>query len=216
MEDIEEVQVDDTTTETHQEVTDESVDDVKEGQAEEAVDELGVPLKNREAEATRKARKADRMSQSAAEKALISGSGVEEAGGDQEDAIRIVSAIAEQKTRQALEPILAKQFLLENPDARDMIEDINRVRTSYPELAGIDKLEVAYKIAKADRQDEIIRQRVESEHRAKQETLNKSKQASLEGTGRTKSGDSTQTAAEQIAGATSLEELQKLEDSLLK
>lgn len=205
------VQVDDTTTETHQEVTEQQVDDVKQEQAEEAVDETGVPLKNREAEAIRKARKAERMTQAQAESALLSGNVREDAGGSQEDAIAIVAAIADQQAKKAMEPLLAKQFLLEYPEARDMVTEINEIRNKYPELRDVDKLPLALKIAQAERQDEIIRQQVEARTTENQAKLEKSNNASLEGTGSAKKVDGNKTAVEQIASANSIEELERLE-----
>lgn len=174
---------------------------------QEPVDEQGVPLKNRAAEATRKARQMAK-----AERELLSPAQVPEE--DQNEAIRLVEQIAEQKIMKRLEPVLAKQFLMENPDAADMIEDINRVRAEYPELRGIDRLDVAYKIAKAERQDEIIRQRVESEARANEETRTKATQASAEGTGRTSAPPDT--LAQRISSAGSVKELRELEALLTR
>lgn len=207
MEDETGVLAEDTAAESHQQATEQEVDNSSTVEtAEEPVDETGVPLKNRQAEAERKARKSRQ-----AETELLGGSKATESP-DQNEAIRVVEAIASQQIKKSLEPLLAKQFLLDNPDAVDMIEQINTVRASHPELAGIDKLELAYKIAKADRQDELIRLRVEATQKEAEITLEKSNQASLEGAG--KARQPVKNLNEQIAGANSLEELRKLEAML--
>jgi len=174
---------------------------------QEPVDDQGVPLRNRAAEATRKARQMAK-----AERDLLTPAPV--ADDDQNEAIRLVEQIAEQKVMKRLEPVLAKQFLMENPDAAEMIEDINRVRNEYPELRGIDRLDLAYKIAKAERQDEIIRQRVEREARAAEETRTRATQASAEGTGRTSAPPDT--LAQRISSAGSVKELKELEALLTR
>jgi hypothetical protein len=173
----------------------------------EPIDEKGVPLRNRAAEASRKARK-----MLEAEKELLSPAVDQD--GDQDAAIRIVEQIAESKVMKRLEPILAKQFIMENPDAAEMIEDINRVRSQYPEVSSIDKLDVAYKIAKAERQDEIIRQQVEAESAARANTLEKATRASAEGTGQTRA--SADSLDKRINSASSLKELKELEAMLTR
>lgn len=172
----------------------------------EPVDDKGVPLKNRQAEAVRKAKKL-----AAAEQSLINRDTPDSS--DTDEAIRLVEQIAESKIMKRLEPVLARQFLMENPDAADMIEDINRIRSEYPELASVDKLEVAYKVAKAERQDEIIRKQVEAETAEKVETVAKAREAAAEGTKTTAPPDSL---ANRIASANSLKELQELEAMLSK
>lgn len=208
------VKVDDTAAETHQEETDQALDDVKEEAADEPVDGAGVPLKNRQAEAERKARKA-RMSDSQAQDAILKQPVQGNAGSGQDEALRIVQGIAGDVVKKSLEPLLAKQFLMEHPEARDMIEELNEIRASNPEIAGVDKLELALKIAKANRMDEEIRRGVESARAKEDETLEKSKQASLEGSGRAKTPTQKGDLASQIAKAGTLEELRKLEAQLV-
>lgn len=193
------VQADDTATESSQETTEQ---EATETEATEESDSQEVPEKNRHAEAQRKARQAAK-----AERELLTPKTEIADTGD--EALRIVEQIAEQKVMKRLEPVLAKQFLMENPDAVEMIEDINRIRAENPEISSVDKLEIAYKIAKAERQDELIRKRVEAESKANEETVAKATQASAEGTGKTKSsGDSLE---KRIASAGSLKELKELE-----
>lgn len=175
--------------------------------SEEAVDESGVPLKNRAAEAQRKARQAAK-----AEKELLTPPKGEEQ--DPNEALRLIERIADEKIMKRMEPILAKQFLMENPEAADMVEDINRIREQYPELAGVDKLDVAYKVARAERQDELIRQKVEAEAKEREETITKATQASAEGTGRAKAP--ADTLQQRISSAGSLKELQELEAMLTR
>lgn len=189
------------------EETPEVIDDVKEESPEEPLDENGIPVKNRIAEAKRKAKK---LSQGEAESALLSETPAYD--GSQEDAVRIVESIAEQKVKKALEPMLARQFLADHPDAATMIEDINRVRSQHPELSGIENLEVAYKVAKADRQDEIIRQQVERRNQEALQTKEKATQAAIEGTGKSKSSPTS--LADQIASAGSIEELEALQSRI--
>lgn len=167
-----------------------------ETKTEEPTDDKGVPLKNRLAEANRKLRKVQESQESPKT--------------DQEEAIRIVREIAREEQNRALEPLLAKQFLMENPDAVEIIEDINRIRNENPELAGVDKLNLAYKIAKAEKQDEIIRQKVEEEKRQIEQTKEQSTQATAEGVGKVKS--SPVNLVDKISSANSLKELEALED----
>lgn len=174
----------------------------------ELVDEKGVPLKNRQAEATRKARK---MTQAEAQSALA-GQPVD-SNEQTDEAIRIVESIAEQKVAKRLEPILVKQFLADNPDAKDMIEQINNVRSANPAIAGIDQLETAYKVVKAEMQDEIIRQKVEAERQTNIEKTEKSTSATIDGVGKIKAPQ--QTISDQINDASSLEELKKIETALV-
>lgn len=183
--------------EEQQPVTEEKVEE----KTEEPVDEKGVPVKNRLAEANRKLRKAQ------AQEELLDPSN------EQEQAIKVVRNLAQEEAKRMMEPILVKEFLRDNPDAIDMIEDINRIRTSNPELASVDKLDLAFKVAKAEKQDEIIRKRVELETKEKQETIERSNNASVEGTGKTKTPSIN--LADKIANATSLKELQEIE-SLIK
>lgn len=184
-----------------------------ETQAAEPVDETGVPIKNRMAEADRKAKQ--RLSQIEAERALLSGATSTAQKGesqDQEEAIEIVRKVAREENQRALEPILAKQFLMENPDAASMIDEINQVRARYPELHSIDRLDVAYKIALAEKQEEIIRQRVEQGKKELLEREQKANQATVEGTGRTRTTEPN--VADRIAGATSLADLKALETEI--
>lgn len=167
-----------------------------ETKTEEPTDDKGVPLKNRLAEVNRKLRKVQESQESPKT--------------DQEEAIRIVREIAREEQNRALEPLLAKQFLMENPDAVEIIEDINRIRNENPELAGVDKLNLAYKIAKAEKQDEIIRQKVEEEKRQIEQTKEQSTQATAEGVGKVKS--SPVNLVDKISSANSLKELEALED----
>jgi hypothetical protein len=192
--------VEDTTEVTQPETTEqETVETPVETPSEEPVDDKGVPLKNREAEMQRKVLKAQRELLTREEPKV------------EDEAIEIVRRIAREEQQRANEPILVRQFLLENHDAADMIEDINRIRASYPELSGVDKLDLVYKIAKAEKQEEIIRQRVEAEAKAKAEKLAKSTQASVEGSGK---GTPSITVTDRIAKATTLDELKALEDQL--
>jgi hypothetical protein len=172
-----------------------------EEKTEEPVDDKGVPVKNRLAEANRKLRKAQ------AQEELL------DPNNDTEKAIKVVRDLAQEEAKKMMEPILVKDFLRDNPDAIDMIEDINRIRTNNPELASVDKLDLAFKVAKAEKQDEIIRKRVELETKEKQETIERSNNASVEGTGKTKTPSINIT--DRIANATSLKELQEIE-SLIK
>jgi len=174
----------------------------------EPVDDKGVPLKNRQAEVNRKMRK---MSQSEAQSALVGQPTAQET--TQDEAIRIVENIAEQRISRRLEPLLVKQFLLDNPDAKDMVEEINRVRASNPAIAGVDQLETAYKVAKAEMQDNIIRQRVEQETKQNIEKKTKAESASIEGVGRVRAPQTT--LADKINSASSLDELKELEQSIL-
>lgn len=178
-------------------------DDVKKV-ATEPVDETGVPLKNREAEARRKAEKA---LQSPETKSVSS----------EDEAIKIVENIAqkqaEEQINKRIEPLLVKQFLMENPDASALVDDINRIRQTYPELASVDKLDLAYKIAKAEQQDALIAKKLEQ---GRQETLKikeKSSQAGIEGAGSSKTVGTT--ILDKINSATSLKELQELERSIM-
>lgn len=171
---------------------------------DEPVDEAGVPLRNREAEARRKARKAED-----ARRELLSPK-ARETESEQDEAIRIVERIAEEKVMKRLEPILARQFLAENPDAADMVEDINRVRQQYPELASIDRLDAAYKIARAERQDELIRKQVESEQAEREATREKASQAAAEGTGRTRAAADTLDQRISTASMKDLEEIERM------
>jgi len=174
---------------------------------DEPVDENGVPIKNRLAEANRKLAKAEK---------LLNQTQVQEIEpqdqSEQERAMGIVRGLAQEEAKKMMEPILARQFLSENPDASGMIEDINRIRAQYPEISGVDKLEVAYKIAKAERQEEIIRKQSEVRAKELQEKEIKSNQAGIEGTG--KSNSPAMTIADRIKNATSLKELKELESLL--
>lgn len=175
-----------------------------EAPTEEPVDEKGVPVKNRLAEANRKLRKAQE-----AQETLLN---PEVQQTQQEEAIKLVRELAQAESKKMMEPILVKEFLRDNPDAVDMIEDINRIRTENPELSGVDKLDLALKIAKAEKQDEIIRKRVELEREQKIQKEEKSTQATVEGTGKTKAPVITMT--DKIATAKSLDELKNLETML--
>jgi hypothetical protein len=188
-------------TETAPVVPEEQQPDETKVESEEPVDEKGVPLKNRLAEANRKLRKVQEAQEQLTQIPIQN---------DQEEAIRIVREIAREEQNKALEPLLAKQFLIENPDAVEIIEDINRIRSENPELAGVDKLNLAYKIAKAEKQDEIIRKRVESEKAQNEQIKEQSTQATAEGVGKTKSVPVN--VVDKINSATSLKELEALED----
>jgi hypothetical protein len=176
----------------------------------EPVDEQGVPLKNRVAEQQRKARKI------AAAQASIVGQTEPtlQDDGSQEDALRLVETIAEGKARKMIEPIMVRQFLYDNPDAADMVEDINRVRAQYPELASVDKLDVAFRIAKAERQDELLRIAEEKGRNETRKILETQGQAAIEGTGKVTAP--TASLADRIANAKTPEELQALEQYLSK
>lgn len=186
------------------EVGQSSVDDVKQGAAE-PVDEKGVPLKNRQIEADRRAR----MSASQAERALTRGITEEKPAVDQEEAIKIVEGIADKKARALMEPLIAKQFLLEHPDAVNFVEDINQVRALYPELASADKLEIAYKIVRADRQAEVDQQRADAERRELDTISTNARQAAAQGTG--KVSPPSPDVSQLILEAQTLEDLQALE-----
>jgi len=171
--------------------------------ATEPVDEIGVPLRNREAEAHRKALKA---LQSQPETNVSS----------EDEAIKIVEGIALKKAQEqvakSIEPLLVKQFLMENPDASEMVDDIIRIRQQYPELAGVDKLDLAYRIARSDRQDALVAKKLEQGLLEKQQIKEKSSQAGVEGAGSSKSvGNSL---IDKINGANTLAELQALEKSI--
>ena len=84
-------------------------------------DESGVPIKNRLAEANRKLRKA----QEAQEKLV-------KPNNSQEEAIKLVQNLAQDEAKKIITPILVKDFLRDNPDAVDMIEDINKTSYSKP------------------------------------------------------------------------------------
>lgn len=178
----------------------------EEVKTEEPVDEKGVPVKNRLAEANRKLRKAQE-----AQETLLD---PEVQQSQQEQAMKIVRDLAQEETKKMMEPILVKEFLRDNPDAIDMIEDINRIRTANPELASVEKLDLAFKVAKAEKQEEIIRKRVEAENLAKEEKVEKSTQATVEGTGKSKAPKID--LAERISKAGSLKELQELESLIQK
>lgn len=175
--------------------------DVKE--VSEPVDEMGVPIKNRLAEYERKLAKLEAQNKIVPD--------VEE---NEDEAIKIVESIAEKKVLERLSPVIARQFLSDYPDAANMIDDINRIRQSNPEISGVDKLSLAYKIALAEKQDEIIRQRVEQESQARAKTIEESKQASIEGTGRSTSP--APNINELIANAKTMDDLLAVEQSLRK
>jgi len=179
------------------------VQDQAESRPSEETDEKGVPLKNREAEAQRKAKAASR-----AQQALLS----QETPSSSDDSDRRLQELADRAAARRLEPVLAKQFLMENPDAMELVDDINRIRQEYPEISGIDKLDVAYKVAKAERQEEILRKRLEQEELRKAETLEKAASASAQGTNKAKApADSLD---QRISQAASLKELQDLESMI--
>lgn len=172
---------------------------------EEPVDDDGVPIKNRVAEANRKLEQAKKLSSSEAQKELLKGE--TSVNNEDDDAIETVRRISREENSKVLEPLLVKQFLMENPDATNFVDDINRIREQYPELKGVDKLEVAYKIVKAERQDELIQQKVEQNLKAQQEQKQKSNNASIQGTGKVVPKDNL---ADKINSASTLEELEKL------
>lgn len=207
MEDETGVQAEVTAAATQQETTEQAQDDVSTG-AEEAVDEAGVPLKNRQAEAERKARKAN------ARTTLLAPPAAAAPQLDQNEAIRLVRELARQEAQKLNEPLVVQAFLNNNPDAAEMVDDINRIRASHPELSGVDKLELAYKIARADRQDEIIRKQVEGRLQENETTVQKGNQAALEGAGKTRVVPKN--LNEQINTAGSLADLQKLEALIAK
>ena len=123
--------------------------------------------------------------------------------------MKIVRDLAQEETKKMMEPILVKEFLRDNPDAIEMIDDINRIRTANPELASVEKLDLAFKVAKAEKQEEIIRKRVEEENLSKAEKVEQSTQATVEGTGKSKTPKID--LADRISKAGSLKELQELE-----
>jgi len=172
--------------------------------ATEPVDEIGVPLKNREAESRRKAMKA------------LQSPEAKQAPSSEDEAIKIVEGIAlkkaEEQINKRIEPILVKQFLMENPDAADLVEDINRIRQTYPELASVEKLDLAYKVARAEHQEALIAKRLEQGRIEKQQIKEKSSQASIEGAGSSKTVGNT--ILDKINNATTLKELQELERSI--
>lgn len=181
--------------------------------AEEPVDESGVPLKNRMAELERKSKQ--RISQLEAQNALLSGATSTSTQDMTEDeAVKAVENIADARVRKAMEPLLAKQFLLEHPDATEMIDDINRIRSQRSHLAGVEHLEDAYKIAKAEKQDELIRQQVEAELRDKQVRQQAASQSTAEGVGKVKGSSKEVDLATRIANAKSMEELEALGASI--
>jgi len=171
---------------------------------EEPVDETGVPLKNREAEARRKAAKALQSPEQA------------QTPTSEDEAIRIVKEIAskeaEEKIMKRIEPILVRQFLSENPDAANHVDRMNQIRLENPELKSVDKLDLVYKIAKAEAQDEIIAKKLEQGLIQNQQIKEKSQQASIEGTGAIKSPSTS--LVDKINNANSLADLQALEDSI--
>ncbi len=183
--------------------------------ADEPVDENGVPLKNRVAEKERKLNQ--RLKQLEAQEALLTKpkeSTPEVTEDDEETGLRIVREITAKAINERLEPVLARQFLMENPDAADMVEDINRIRTQHPELAGVDKLDIAYKLAKAERMDEEIRKATENT-RAETERIQKSAEsAAVEGVGKTNAP--MESLDDKIKGATSLKELEELAQHIVR
>lgn len=210
MDDVsQDVTAEETATDSSAETNEEVVESQEETTAE-PVDESGVPLRNRQAEQERKAR---RLSQAEAQSRLVSGT---ETSNEmtQDEAVKAVEDIADTRVRKAMEPLLAKQFLLEHPDAAEMIEDINRIRSQKSHLKGVEHLEDVYKIVKADRQDEMIRQQVENELRDKQVRTQAASQSSAEGVGKTKSASKVDDLATRIANAKTMEELQALGASL--
>lgn len=202
MEEEKDVLVEDTTTDSSPEGTEAAAEDTDVKEEDSAVDDKGVPVKNRLAEANRKLRKFRELQESAKG----------ETPATDEEALTIVRQIAREENQKALEPLMAEQFLMKNPDAVDMIEDINRVRQENPELAGIDKLHLAYKIAKAERQDEIIAKKVEAERAKVLETKEISKKSTSDGVGR--STPATVSIADKVNSATTLEELRALESEI--
>lgn len=176
-----------------------------EEQPSEETDETGVPVKNRLAEANRKLRKAQEKEQELekAQETLTQQPDIPE-----DEAIRLVESIAERQTKKVVEPLIVEQFLNRNPDAANMVDDINRVRVEHPELSSVDQLELAYKVAKAEKQDEIIRKKVELQRQEAVEREEKSNQSSIEGTGKKAPAMSLD---DKIKGAKTLDELQEIE-----
>jgi hypothetical protein len=207
-EDVKEVETE--TTEDSSSEEQQPEEESQDTSTEEPVDEDGVPIKNRVAEANRKLAKAKELSPSQAQKELLKTdtSGVE----TEDDAIEVVRRITREEQQKALEPVLTKQFLLENPDALNFIDDINRIRDQYPELKGASKLDVAFKIAKAERQDEIIQRKVEQGLKSQEEQKQKANNASITGTGKVTPNTSLN---DQIGQAETLADLEKLA-SLIK
>ncbi len=118
---------------------------------EEPVDESGVPLKNRLIEANRKLEAARRALANQAEKSILTPKVEEVTKTEQEEAIETVRRISREEAAKINEPILARQFLMEHPDAVNMVEAINEVRSLHPELAGVEtaKTELETVAAKA-------------------------------------------------------------------
>lgn len=180
------------------------VDDVKEEATDEPVDEMGVPIKNRIAEIERKKRQ---LSKIEAEKGLMS---QPQHPITEDEAVTLLKNVV----NEAVAPIKARQFLAENPDAAAMIDEINQVRAQHPEISGIDNLDLAYKIAKAEMQDEIIRRKVEAGQKENIQKQENAKQATLEGAGKTKAP--TAPLTDRIKSAGSIEELEQLAADLRK
>jgi hypothetical protein len=174
---------------------------------DEPVDDMGVPIRNRLAEANRKLARAEKLlNQTQAQEELLNPV-------DQDEAYKIVRGLAQEEAKKMMEPILAKQFLSENPDAVEMIEDINRIRAQYPEISSVDKLEVAYKIAKAEMQDELVKKQSEVRAKELQEKQLKANQSTVEGAGKLTAP--AMSIADRMKNATTVKELKELE-ALLK
>lgn len=195
------------TTEVSQTETEQQPTDVKEEveqpveTPQEEVDEKGVPIKNRLAEIERKKRQ---ISAVEAQKALTEQPG----GNSPEDPIEIVRNIVREQTA----PLTVQLFLANNPDAAGMVEDINRVRTAHPEVAGIDQLDLAYKLAKIERFEAAEKAKIKQTERENLEKEEAAKSASIEGTGKVKAPLTS--ISDRISEAGSIEELNKIADSI--
>lgn len=188
-----EAPAEDTATQSTEETTEQVQDDVKE--STEAVDEKGVPLRNRIAEAERKLHKVEK---------------VQETQSEQDEAIRIVREIAREEAGASsplIQKLVVKQFLLENPDAANLVDEMNQIRVQHPELSSIDKLDLVYKLAKSDKQEAtLVEQEIKRTKELEEKTI-KGNQASVE-SGQISSP--TSSLAERIKNAKSIEELDQL------
>jgi len=161
-----EATAEDTATQSTEETTEQVQDDVKE--STEAVDDKGVPLKNRIAEAERKLHKAEK---------------IQETQTEQDEAVRIVRQIAREEAsalNPQLEKLIVKQFLLENPTAAELVDEMNEIRAQHPELSSIDKLDLVYKLAKSDKQEAILIEQEQKRAKETEEKIIKGNQASVE------------------------------------
>lgn len=180
----------------------------------EPVDGQGVPIRNREAEAIRKARKADEAQSQLLHpvQPTVQPGSEPAAQPTQEEVLQAINTMVAQNIEQRLAPITARQFLAENPDATEMIEDINRIRQTHPEVGGINQLQLAYRLAKAERQEALLNTQAEQARINEANLQAKAQQAGVEGGGR--ANPQNPSIDESIKNATSIAELDKIMASL--